>query len=94
MKKLSIVALGLGSFLVLSGPAFGAVTVINETGKKYTVTFDLGAKEIKHEVDAKGTVKESCPEGCGVRFGGHDAMAKDGDTLVIKEGALLPLPKK
>ncbi|MGI9385054.1 MAG: hypothetical protein ACR2PO_18025 [Methyloligellaceae bacterium] len=91
MSKLKSLALAMAGLLALSGPALAAVTVVNETDKAHTVTFDLGAKEIEHKVQPKGKVKEACPEGCGVRFGGHDAMAADGDTLAIKDGVNHPV---
>ena len=91
MAKLKTTALALGGLLALSGPAFAAVTVVNETDATHTVTFDLGAKEIEHKVAPNGKVSEACPEGCGVRFKGHDTMATDGDTLAIKAGTSYPV---
>ena len=91
MPKLKTLVLAMGGLLVLSGPAYAAVTVVNETDAAHTVTFDLGAKEIEHKVKPKGKVSEACPEGCGVRFKGHDTMATDGDTLAIKSDVSYPV---
>ena len=91
MAKLKTLALAMGGLLALTGPAFAAVTVVNETDTAHTVTFDLGAKEIEKKVAPKGKVSEACPEGCGVRFKGHDTMAADGDTLAIRSGETSPV---
>ena len=77
--------------LALAAPAFAEVSVENRTDQAHTVTFDKGAEEIRHEAAAGATVSEPCPDGCGVRFAGHDTMAADGDALAIVEGATQPV---
>jgi hypothetical protein len=69
---------------VLVTPAL-AVTVTNNHSETHEVTFDTGPAEDKQEVAPGASVTGECPEGCGVRIGGHDRMAKDGDKLAINE---------
>ncbi|MEM7508675.1 MAG: hypothetical protein AAF415_18240 [Pseudomonadota bacterium] len=91
MKTMKTLGLGVGAMMLMTAPALAAVTVVNETDQTHTVTFDLGAEEIKHELEPDAKVEEACPTNCGVRFGGHDTIANDGDTLVIKEGETRPV---
>jgi hypothetical protein len=87
----SAFALTASAFILAAAPALANVTVVNQTDETHTVTFDLGADEIKHEVAAGAEVSEACPEGCGVRFSGHDTMATDGDKLAITPDATAPV---
>lgn len=84
--------LAVTAVVALPSLALANVTVENKTEKTKTVTFDKGAEEVKHKLEAGAIVSEPCPDGCGVRFSGHDFMATDGDTLSITENATKPLP--
>ena len=91
MPKLTSLALATGGLLVFAAPALANVTVVNETSSAKTVTFDLGAEEVRIEVAPDARAEHACPEGCGVRFGGHDTMASDGDTLRITADQTRPV---
>ncbi|MFK7943613.1 MAG: hypothetical protein AB8B85_11970 [Paracoccaceae bacterium] len=92
MSTIKTLTLAAFAAATLSVPAFATVTVENKTDQAHTVTFDLGSEEKKHEAEPGATVSEACPEGCGVRFAGHDRMATDGDKLAILPGKQKPLP--
>lgn len=91
MTTFKAMFIAAGTTLALSGAAFANVTVVNQTDQTHTVTFDKGQDEVKHEVEANGTVSEPCPDGCGVRFSGHDRMSVDGEKLAITEGSTRPV---
>jgi hypothetical protein len=91
MTTVKTLLISAGAALALSTGAFANVTVTNQTDAEKTVTFDKGAEEVKHKVGANESVSEPCPEGCGVRFAGHDTMAKDGDKLAITEDSTQPV---
>lgn len=80
-------------FFVIAAPAQAMVSVLNETDAKKAVTFDHGDTEIRHELEPGAKIEEACPKGCGVRFGGHDYMAQDGDALAIETGNQRPVKR-
>ena len=94
MSTIKTLALAAFTASALAVPAMANVTVENKTDQTKTVTFDLGAEEIKHKAEPGATVSEACPDGCGVRFAGHDRKATDGDALVILPGKTKPMPAK
>lgn len=91
LKKLAAIATGLAMMSAL--PAYATVTVINETGETRTVTIDRGAVEAKHELAPNASIQDACGTSCGVRFGGHDYIATDGETLAIIPGSTRPVPR-
>lgn len=64
-----------------------ALTVHNRDDVTRQVTFDKGAEEVTHPVEAGQSVTEPCPARCAVRVAGrgHDFLAEDGDMLAIED---------
>lgn len=88
----SLFAIAAG-FLLVAAPAQAMVTVVNETDAEKAVTFDHGDIENRYDVAPGASIEEACPKGCGVRFGGHDFVAQDGDQLAIEAGAIRPVKR-
>lgn len=91
MPKLKTTTLAAALLAFAATPALAVVTVTNETDQQHTITFDHGAEETKHDLAPNASVEEACPDGCDVRFSGHDKTAADGDTLLIKPGMTMPV---
>lgn len=83
----------VGGLFLIAAPAQAMVTVTNESDAKTSVTFDHGDVENEHELEPGASIEEACPKGCGVRFGGHDFVAQDGDQLAIEAGSQRPVKR-
>jgi hypothetical protein len=79
--------LAAGVAVIFSAAPALAVTVHNRDDDTRQVTFDKGADEVMHPVEAGTSVTEPCPEGCAVRVAGrgHDFLAEGGDMLAIDD---------
>lgn len=73
--------------MLMSASSALAVTVHNRDDVTRQVTFDKGAEEVMHPLEAGNSVTESCPTRCAVRVAGrgHDFLAQDGDRLAIED---------
>ncbi|ORE97301.1 hypothetical protein [Aurantimonas sp. 22II-16-19i] len=91
MPRLTASTLLASGLLLVAGPASAMVKVTNETDSAWSVTFDHGTEENRHEVEPGATAQEACPNGCAVRFRGHDFVAVNGDELAIQAGVWRPV---
>ncbi len=91
MPRLTGSILLASSLLLVAAPAAAMVKVTNATDTTRSVTFDHGTEESRHEVEPGATAEEACPNGCAVRFRGHDYVAVDGDELAIQPGVSRPV---
>ena len=77
--------------VLMSASSAFAVTVHNRDDVTRQVTFDKGADEVMHPLEAGASVTEPCPNRCAVRVAGHghDFLANEGDMLAIEDLAVV-----
>jgi len=86
MKKL---VLSFGLILLLSSLVFAGVDLINEDGKNYDLEVGEGSITKHTAISSGTTVPDMCDGDCNIKIkDGASIEAKDGDQIVIKNGAL------